>query len=117
MTFVYVSGAGTSPASRTMWARVKETEADLIGLPFRATYCLRPGVILPMHGERSGVASYRIFYRLAGPVLHAVRQLAPRHLLTTETIGRAMLSLAREGWPRPILEAPAIYDVSRRDTP
>ncbi len=115
MTFVYVSGAGTDSASRTMWARVKgETEADLIVLPFRATYCLRPGVILPAHGERSGVASYRIFYRIAGPVLHAARRLAPRHLLTTETIGRAMLSLAREGWPSPILEAPAIYEVSRK---
>lgn len=111
MTFVYVSGAGTDPASRAMWARVKgETEAALIALPFRATYCLRPGVILPAHRERSGVASYRLFYRIAGPALRAVRRFAPRHLLTTETIGQAMLSLARTGWPRPILEYPDIYE-------
>lgn len=117
MTFIYVSGAGTDPDSRTMWTRVKgETEAALIALPFRSTYCLRPGVILPVHGERSGVASYRLVYRFAGPVLRAARQFAPRHLLTTETIGCAMLSLARNGWPGPILEAPDIYHASRKKT-
>jgi uncharacterized protein YbjT (DUF2867 family) len=118
MTFVYVSGAGTDPDSRTMWARVKgETEAALIALPFRAAYCLRPGVILPANGERSGVTSYRLVYRFAGPVLRLARRFAPRHLLTTETIGRAMLSLARSGWPRPILEAPDIHDASKKETP
>lgn len=113
LTFIYVSGAGTDPESRSMWARVKgETERDLIRLTFEAAYCLRPGVILPMHGERSSVGSYRIFYDLAGPLLRAVRRFAPSQLLTTETIGLAMLSLARTGWSQPILEGVAIYDVA-----
>jgi uncharacterized protein YbjT (DUF2867 family) len=105
ITFVYVSGAATGVDSSMMWARVKgETEAALIALPFKATYCLRPGVIAPAHGERSGVAAYRAFYALAGPALAALRTLAPNLLLTTETVGRAMLKLARDGWPTPILE-------------
>lgn len=73
-------------------------------------------MILPAHGERSGVTSYRLFYRFASPLLRAARRLAPRHLLTTEMIGRAMLPLARTGWPRSILEAPDIYNASKKET-
>ena len=105
ITFVYVSGAATRIDSPMMWARVKgETEAALFALPFKAAFALRPGVIAPAHGERSGVAAYRVFYTIAGPVLAGLRTLAPSLLLTTETIGRAMLRLARQGWPGPVLE-------------
>jgi uncharacterized protein YbjT (DUF2867 family) len=105
VTFVYVSGAATGLGSPLMWARVKgETEAALQALPFKAAYALRPGVIAPAHGERSGVFSYRAFYTVAAPVLAALRVLSPGLLLTTETVGRAMLRLGREGWPTPVLE-------------
>jgi uncharacterized protein YbjT (DUF2867 family) len=53
MTFIYVSGTGTdsSERGRSMWARVKgKTENDLLGLPFKAAYMFRPGVIVPLHG-------------------------------------------------------------------
>lgn len=115
LTFVYVSGAATGVDSPMMWARVKgETEAALRALPFKAVYCLRPGVIAPAHGERSGVPSYRIFYQLAGPVLAALRLVAPGLLLTTETVGRAMLTLARKGWPTPVLEKADIFKAGSR---
>jgi uncharacterized protein YbjT (DUF2867 family) len=105
LIFVYVSGAATGLDSPMIWARVKaETEAALIALPFRAAYGLRPGVIAPAHGERSGVPAYRAFYTVAGPFLRVINALAPGLLLTTETMGRAMLRLAREGWPSSILE-------------
>src|SRR5215467_5850379 len=36
-TFAYVSGAGTDPAGRAMWSRVKgRTEQDLLALPLDA---------------------------------------------------------------------------------
>jgi len=114
LTFVYVSGAATRVDSPMMWARVKgETEAALFALPFKAAYALRPGVIAPAHGERSGVAAYRAFYLLAAPVLAGLRTLAPGLLLTTETVGRAMLRLAREGWPTPVLEKADILKAGR----
>jgi uncharacterized protein YbjT (DUF2867 family) len=112
MTFVYVSGAGTdsSERGRMMWARVKgRTENALRRLPFKAVYLLRPGVIVPMHGERSKVPAYRALYRIAGPVLHALRHFAPDRILTTEIVGRAMLALAKRGYPKSILEARDIY--------
>jgi uncharacterized protein YbjT (DUF2867 family) len=39
MTFIFVSGAGTDAASKTMWARVKgQTENAILALPFAAKY-------------------------------------------------------------------------------
>ena len=108
MTFVYVSGAGTDSTAqgRTMWARVKgETENALLRLRFKAAYMFRPGVIQPLHGIRSKTASYRIFYGVLGPVLSVVRAVAPRMMTTTEQIGRAMLQVVRQGYPKQVLEA------------
>jgi uncharacterized protein YbjT (DUF2867 family) len=108
LTFVYVSGAGTDSTAqgRTMWARVKgETENALLRLPFKAAYMFRPGVIQPLHGIRSKTSSYRIFYAVLGPMLSAVRAIAPRMITTTAQIGRAMLHVAREGYPKTVLEA------------
>ncbi len=114
MTFIYISGAGTDPRSRTMWARVKgDTEQALAALPFSAVYSLRPGVILPMNGERSGVALYRWTYRLLGPPMRMMRRLAPAIFLTTVTIGDAMLALARSPSGRGMLEASDIYRVAK----
>jgi uncharacterized protein YbjT (DUF2867 family) len=107
MTFVYVSGAGTdsSERGRSMWARVKgRTENALQRLPFKAAYAFRPGIIQPLHGVRSKTRSVRVFYALAKPVFPLLRALFPRQIATTESIGRAMLAVARHGAPKPILE-------------
>jgi uncharacterized protein YbjT (DUF2867 family) len=120
MTFVYVSGAGTdaSERGRVMWARVKgRTENALRRLPFRAVYLFRPGVIQPVHGARSKTPLYRAIYVAMTPLLGALRRLLPRHVLTTESVGRAMLVAAREGAPRAVLEAPDIYELARRSAP
>jgi len=108
MTFIYVSGAGTdtSEKGRMMWARVKgRTENALQKLPFQAAYMFRPGVIEPMHGIRSRTAAYRVLYKLAKPLLPALRWAFPGSILTTEQIGRAMLEVARNGAPKRILES------------
>jgi uncharacterized protein YbjT (DUF2867 family) len=108
MTFVYVSGAGTdsSEKGRVMWARVKgRTENALLRLPFQAAYMFRPGVIQPVHGARSKTAAYRIAYTILGPVIPLLRFVFPRYILTTEEIGEAMIHVARDGWPKKVLES------------
>ena len=107
MTFVYVSGAGTDSTERgrTMWARVKgRTENALRRLPFRATYMLRPGLIIPMHGVRSKTRLYRIFYTVLAPILPTLKRIFPRSVITTEQLGRVMLRLARSGYSKHVLE-------------
>jgi uncharacterized protein YbjT (DUF2867 family) len=116
MTFVYVSGVGTdrSERGRTMWARVKgRTENALLHLPFKGVYLFRPGIIQPLHGLRSKTPLYRAFYTVTAPILPVLRRLFPSVILTTEQVGRAMLTVASSGWPDPVLEPGHIRDAAR----
>jgi uncharacterized protein YbjT (DUF2867 family) len=116
MTFVYVSGAGTdsSEKGRTMWARVKgKTENALLRLPFKAAYMFRPGIIQPVHGVRSSTRAYCISYALLAPVLPLLRRMFPRYIVTTEEVGQAMIRVAKQGFPKKILESWDIGDCAR----
>ncbi len=107
MTFVYVSGLGTDSTEqgRMMWARVRgRTENALLALPFRAAYMFRPGFIQPLHGIRSRTKAYQLFYTLGGPLMPLLRRLFPRQIATTESLGKAMLTVARRGAPKRVLE-------------
>lgn len=107
MNFIYVSGAGTDSTERgrSMWARVKgKTENDLLKLPFRAAYMFRPGFIQPLHGIRSKTRLYQTFYSILNPILPLLKSAFPKYITTTEQLGRAMLRVAKQGYPSPILE-------------
>ena len=112
MTFVYVTGASTDSTEqgRVMWARVKgKTENDLLKLPFKAAYMFRPGAIQPLHGVRSKTAWVQAIYVATGPLLSFLHQAAPKFVTTTEEVGRAMLEVAKRGYPKPILEMEDIH--------
>ena len=114
MTFIYVSGMGTDSTEhgRSMWARVKgKTENELLRLPFRAAYMFRPGVIVPLHGILSKTPLYRLPYKLLGPLLPALQKRFPKYVTSTEQIGRAMLKVAKHGWPKRVLETFDINEV------
>jgi uncharacterized protein YbjT (DUF2867 family) len=107
MTFIYVSGAGTDSTERgrIMWARVKgKTENDLLKLPFRAAYMFRPGFIQPLYGIRSKTKLYQFFYTALNPILPLLKSAFPKSIITTEELGRAMLNVAKHGYPKRILE-------------
>jgi uncharacterized protein YbjT (DUF2867 family) len=104
MTFIYVSGAGTDASGRAMWARVKgRTEQALLELPLR-TFLFRPGIIQPLHGARSKTRVYRLGYIALAPFTPILRRVFPHAVTTTEQVGRAMLEVARWGYPRRVLE-------------
>jgi hypothetical protein len=117
MTFVYVTGAGTDSSERgkRMWARVKgKTENDLMKLGFKGAYMFRPGVIQPLHAVRSKTALYRIAYIFAKPLFWLLHAVSPRSLVTSVEVGLAMLSVARRGYPKPILEVGDVQDAARK---
>lgn len=106
MTFIYVSGIGADSSEKgpVMWARVRgKTENDLMKLPFKGVYILRPGIIRPMHGIQSKTALYRMFYSGLKPILPALQKLFPNTITSTENVGRKMLSLAKKGSDKKIL--------------
>src|SRR5450759_4261962 len=108
MVFIYVSGRGTDSTERgsLMWARVKgKTENDLLKLPFRAAYMFRPAGIQPLHGIRSRTAWVQAIYVASAPLLTLLNRVAPKYMTTTEQVGRAMIKVARDGYPGPVLES------------
>ena len=115
MVFEYVSGLGTDSTEkgRSMWARVKgKTENALLALPFKAAYMFRPGVIVPLHGIKSKTRAYQIFYAVTTPLLPALRALFPNQVTTTEWLGRAMIAVAKKGYPKKLLEMKDINQAS-----
>ncbi|MEZ2347336.1 epimerase [Terriglobus sp. RCC_193] len=113
MVFVYVSGEGTDANSKTMWSRVKGgVENALMAMPFRAAYAFRPGLILAKHGIRSKVAIYNFFYRALFPLVWVLGKF-PKLATDTETVGRAMLRVAKETPQQRVWNTAAINSLGR----
>jgi uncharacterized protein YbjT (DUF2867 family) len=109
MTFIYVTGAGTSGDSRQMWARVKaRTEDALAAIPFKAVYFFRPGFIQPLHGVVSKTRWYMAIYAALRPLSPLLTRSFPAIATTTERLGKAMINVAADGYPNPVLESRAI---------
>ena len=114
MVFVYVTGRGTDSTGqgRLMWARVKgKTENDLLKLPFKAAYMFRPAGIQPLHGVRSKTPWVQAIYLVTAPLLSLLARTSPQYMTTTEQVGRAMIKVARDGYPKPILESEDINSI------
>jgi uncharacterized protein YbjT (DUF2867 family) len=108
MVFTYVTGRGTDSTEqgRSMWARVKgKTENDLLKLPFKAAYMFRPAGIQPLHGVRSKTPWVQAIYVVTAPLLSLLNRTSPNYMTTTEQVGRAMIKVARDGFPKPVLES------------
>ena len=114
MVFTYVTGRGTDSTEqgKLMWARVKgKTENDLLKLPFKAAYMFRPAGIQPLHGVKSKTPWINAVYLVTAPLLSYLTRAAPAYMTTSERLGRAMIKVARDGYPKPILESADINAV------
>jgi len=47
---------------------------------------------------------YQFFYTALNPILPLLKSAFPQYITTTEQLGRAMLRVAKQGFPKPILE-------------
>ena len=113
MTFVYVSGASTDSTEKgkQMWARVKgRTENALMRIGFKGAYMFRPGIIQPMDGIKPKTPMYRFIYNVLNPLTPVLVRLFPNAITNTRNVGRAMISVAKHGYPTQILE---IADIER----
>jgi hypothetical protein len=57
-----------------------------------------------MHGITSRTRLYRVLYAIMSPLVPLIRAVFPDSVTTTERVGRAMLAVARNGYPKPRLE-------------
>jgi len=112
MTFCYISGAGTDSTEkgRSMWARVKgKTENDLMKLPFKAVYAIRPGFIRAI----KGLQHTHSFYKYIGWLFPIGRALYAKGFCTMEELALSMIHLAQHGYSKRILEGDDIISVAR----
>lgn len=105
--FHFISGQGTNPNSRFMWARVKaEAERDLVS-NFEAV-CWRPAAI---DGERA--SNPPMLYRIARLLLPLMKPFRSLYV-TGEDLGRAMLYATTQNFRSRIIENTEIRDLADR---
>lgn len=112
MTFCYVSGVGTdsSENGRLMWARVKgKTENDLLKLGFKQVFNFRPGILFPTDGLKNTLKFYKYFTWLF-PV---IRKIMPSQACSLAELGRAMISITKNGFSHSIVQVKDISRLSR----
>jgi uncharacterized protein YbjT (DUF2867 family) len=112
MTFLYISGAGTDSTEegRSMWARVKgKTENDLMKLPFKAAYAVRPGFIRAI----KGLKHTHSFYKYIGWMFPAGRSLYSKGFCTMEELALCMIRVAQKGYDKKVLEGNDIIKIAR----
>jgi uncharacterized protein YbjT (DUF2867 family) len=113
VTFIFVSGSGAQ--GNAMWARVKrKTEDALFAMPFKDVYVFRPGMIQPLRGIRSRTRLYNVLYPLLYPFMLVAKLVTPQFVTNTERVGQAMLRIAKQGFPKKVLENPDINAASGR---
>jgi hypothetical protein len=105
--FHFISGQGTRPDSRMMWARVKaEAETELLAVA--DAVCWRPAFI-----DGADAASAPRLYQWLRPAFRLLRPFRSLYV-SGEEIGLAMLLATEEGWRRRVVENAEIRQLARR---
>jgi uncharacterized protein YbjT (DUF2867 family) len=115
MSFCYISGAGTdsSEKGRIRWARVKgKTENDLMRLPFRQVFGVRPGFIKPLPGQ----VRIQKIYRYIGWIFPLGRVLRPSGFCRMQELALAMVRVVRDGYAQRIIEGGDIIRLAAEET-
>lgn len=116
MTFCYVSGIDTdsSENGRVMWARVKgRTENDLMRLPMKQVYNLRPAGIEPFLPLRPDQTYYKM-YKYLGWMFWLAKYIAPRYVVSLKDVAASMINASLYGYKSPILEVKDIKLIAAR---
>lgn len=112
MVFNYVSGRGTDTTEKgkVMWARVKgKTENHLMQLGFKAEYNFRPALMIPFKEQKSVKPIFNIMAKV-------LKYIMPKATLTLSQVGKAMINVVENAYPKSILEISDIRKIAN-ETP
>jgi uncharacterized protein YbjT (DUF2867 family) len=111
MTFCYISGAGTDSKEKgNGWAAVKgKTENDLMKLPFKQVYALRPGFI--KHIE--GLSNTHSYYKYINWLFPIGRALYPNGFCTLKELAAAMIHIVNQPYPKKVIEGKDIIALAK----
>ncbi|WP_295718618.1 NAD-dependent epimerase/dehydratase family protein [Mucilaginibacter sp.] len=111
MTFCYISGAGTDSKEKgNGWAAVKgKTENDLMKLPFKQVYALRPGFIKPIEG----LSNTHSYYKYINWLFPIGRALYPNGFCTLKELAAAMIHIVNQPYPKKVIEGKDIIALAK----
>lgn len=111
MTFCYISGAGTDSKEKgNGWAAVKgKTENDLMKLPFKQVYALRPGFIKPIEG----LSNTHSYYKYINWLFPIGRALYPNGFCTLKELAAAMIHIVNQPYPKRVIEGKDIIALAK----
>lgn len=111
LVFCFVSGVGTDETEngKVMWARIKGAAENAIRrLPFRDAYMIRPGYIQPLNGVKAKSDLVNLLYIIFKPLYWILRPF-PGLVTNSVALARAMLAVARYGYPKKIIN---VHDIN-----
>lgn len=109
MTFIYLSGAGTSPDGKQFWQQVKsKTEADIQTKGFKRTFGFRPAIMKWTKGQQH-IQKMQYFFIPLYPLLRLMGQAN-----SMKEIALSMLTLARDGYPKFAINPKDIIELAKR---
>ena len=108
MTFIYLSGAGTSPEGKQFWQQVKsKTEAEIQTKGFKRTYALRPAIMKWAKGQKH-IQKMQYAFILFYPLLRLMGQGN-----NMKEIALSQLVLARDGYHKFAIDPKDIKKLAR----
>lgn len=109
MTFIYLSGAGTSPEGKQFWQQVKsKTEAEIQKKGFKRAFAFRPTLMRWAKGQRH-IQKKQYLYILFYPIVRLMGQCN-----NMKEIALSQLVLARDGYPKFAINPKDIIELAKR---
>jgi len=108
ITFIFVSGSATDSTEKgkLMWARVKgKTENTLIKMTNLKAYNFRPGVMLPIKGQKNIKPIFKFVALFA--------KLLPSQTLHLQEVAQAMINAVTKGYAKQVLEIRDIKELAK----
>lgn len=109
MTFIYVSGAGTTDKGPQHWQKVKSGTEHLIeGMGFKRTFGWRPMLMVPYKGQKSS----QVGAQKATLTLYPLVRLL-RNYNTMKEMCSAIISVTLNGYKKPYISPSDIIKISK----
>ncbi len=109
MTYIYLSGAGTTPDGKQFWQRVKsKTEAEIQTKGFKRTFALRPAIMKWAKGQKH-IQTMQYAFIVFYPLLRLMGQGN-----NMKEIALSQLVLARDGYHKFAIDPEDIKELAKR---
>lgn len=109
MTFIYLSGAGTTPDGKQFWQQVKgKTETDIQTKGFKRAFAFRPAIMKWAKGQKR-IQTMQYFFLPLYPLLRLLGQAN-----NMKEIALSQLVLARDGYDKFAITPKDIVELAKR---